>query len=202
MNPRIRVLMIDNFDSFTYNLVDEFLKRACDVITYRNILSTDSLHTIMESSPADLIVLSPGPGTPSQAGICIPLVRQYCGKVPILGVCLGHQAIVEALGGRVGRAPEIVHGKTSLIRHDGNTIFAGLANPLQVARYHSLCALDVPKELEISATSHDGIVMAVRHRRADYLVEGVQFHPESVMTTLGGGIIENVLKLIAERRRP
>ena len=202
MNPRIRVLMIDNFDSFTYNLVDEFLKRACDVITYRNILSPDSLHTIMESSPADLIVLSPGPGTPSQAGICIPLVRQYCGKVPILGVCLGHQAIVEALGGRVGRAPEIVHGKTSLIRHDGNTIFAGLANPLQVARYHSLCALDVPKELEISATSHDGIVMAVRHRRADYLVEGVQFHPESVMTTLGGGIIENVLKLIAERRRP
>jgi anthranilate synthase component 2 len=195
----MRVLMIDNFDSFTYNLVDEFAKRGCEVDTFRNNITLDVLKAIMMSHPADLIVMSPGPGNPAQAGICMPLVRAYCGKAPILGVCLGHQAIVEALGGHVGKAPKVVHGKTSAITHDGKSIFLGLDSPLSVARYHSLCALQVPAELEVSAASQDGTVMAVRHRSENVFLEGVQFHPESVMTTQGGILIENVIEIVKRR---
>jgi anthranilate synthase component 2 len=199
MKTRLRALMIDNFDSFTYNLVDEFAKRGCEVMTYRNTLSLDSLGKILNEGPVDLIILSPGPGNPAQAGICIPLIREYCGRVAIFGVCLGLQAMVEALGGRVGGASRIVHGKTSAIRHDGRTIFRGLGNPLPVARYHSLCALTVPQELEVSAETEDGTVMAVRHCDAGVFLEGVQFHPESVMTTQGGIMIENVIEMVGRR---
>jgi len=199
MKTRLRALMIDNFDSFTYNLVDEFAKRGCEVMTYRNTVTMKSLAKIVGESPVDLVILSPGPGNPAQAGICIPLIREYCGRVPILGVCLGHQAMVEAFGGKVGTASRIVHGKTSAIKHDGRTIFRGLGNPLPVARYHSLCALTVPKELEVSAETEDGTVMAVRHRDAAVFLEGVQFHPESVMTTQGGIMIENVIEMVGRR---
>jgi anthranilate synthase component 2 len=199
MKSGITVLMIDNFDSFTYNLVDEFAKRGCEVAVFRNTLSMDSLNAVSRKHLADLIVLSPGPGKPAQAGICIPLIHAFCGKAPILGVCLGHQAIVEALGGKVDKAKRVVHGKVSAIRHDGKSIFRGLPNPLSAARYHSLCALEVPADLEVSAVTDDGTVMAVRHCREDIFLEGVQFHPESVMTTHGGVMIDNVIELVKTR---
>ena len=186
--------MIDNFDSFTYNLVDEFEKRNCKVHVYRNNIGMENFKRIVQKIKPKLIMISPGPSTPKEAGISIPSIKEYCGKIPIFGVCLGHQSIIEAFDGIVGRAPEVLHGKPSKIRHDGGTIFKGLENPLQVGRYHSLAGLKIPEELEISARSESDVVMGVRHKK--FFVEGVQFHPESILTPSGGLIIENLLAMI------
>ena len=196
MNSNLRILVIDNFDSFTYNLVDEFAKRKCQVRIYRNNIPMDSMKKIIEEYTPHLIVLSPGSGNPKQAGICIPLIQEFTGKIPVLGVCLGHQAIIEALGGEVDKANEVVHGKTSLVYHNSEGLFNNLPNPLTVARYHSLCAVRTPNSLEIIAKTKDGIVMAVRSKNEDVFLEGFQFHPESVMTTHGGKIIENIIEKI------
>ncbi|HEY3998233.1 MAG TPA: aminodeoxychorismate/anthranilate synthase component II [Candidatus Xenobia bacterium] len=182
----MRVLFIDNFDSFTFNLVDEFQKRGCEVDVWRNDVS---VRQALEMA-RDLVVLSPGPGAPAEAGCCIELIRQGVGKVPMFGVCLGHQAMVEALGGVVGSAGCIVHGKASPVVHDGQGVFAGLPSPMPVARYHSLAASSVPDVLKVTARTGD-TVMAVEHRTEKLL--GVQFHPESILTPQGGRFLDNVL---------
>ncbi len=193
MTQPINILFIDNFDSFTYNLVDEFEKRKCNVLVYRNNTDMEVIGNVIEKFNPKLIVLSPGPSTPQKAGICIELVKKYCKKFPIFGVCLGHQCIIEAFGGEVDRCSETLHGKPSKIEHDGKGIFKNMENPFQAGRYHSLAALKVPDELEVSAKTKD-IVMAIRHR--DHDIVGVQFHPESVLTPIGGKIIDNLLEVV------
>lgn len=187
----MNILMIDNFDSFTFNLVDEFEKRNCKVYVYRNNVSLDEFKRIVEKIKPRLIVISPGPSTPKDAGISIDVIKRYSGKIPIFGVCLGHQAIIEAFGGIVDKAPEVFHGKPSKISHDGKNIYKNLNGTLQVARYHSLCGLKIPNELEITSKTDKGIVMGIRHKK--FFVEGVQFHPESILTPDGGLMIENLL---------
>jgi len=189
-----RVLFIDNFDSFTYNLVDEFEKRNCQVKVYRNDISLEKLNEIAGQFKPDLLVISPGPSTPKNAGVSMAAIKEFAGKTPIFGVCLGHQAMIEVFGGKVEKARETIHGKASLIQHDKKTIFKNLSNPLQAGRYHSLCGTSIPKELEVSAKSESGIVMGVRHRKL--FLEGVQFHPESILTAEGGLMIENLLKML------
>ena len=189
--------MIDNFDSFTFNLVDEFEKRNCKVFVYRNNISLNNFKSIVEEIKPKLIVISPGPSTPKDAGISIDVIKNYSGKIPIFGVCLGHQAIVEAFGGIVGKAPEVFHGKPSKISHDKKSIYKNLSNPIQVGRYHSLCGLKIPNELEIASRTNNGIVMGVRHNK--FFVEGVQFHPESILTPDGGIMIENLLEELKHR---
>ncbi len=186
------LLVIDNYDSFTYNLVQYLSELGAEVEVRRNDRIT--LEEIEAKGP-ERIVISPGPKTPREAGISIDLVRRFAGRLPILGVCLGHQAIGEAFGGRVVRAPELMHGKMSPIAHDGRTIFAGLPNPFPATRYHSLIVErdGLPACLEVSATSPNGLIMGLRHR--EYKVEGVQFHPESVMTEAGKQLLENFLRL-------
>jgi anthranilate synthase/aminodeoxychorismate synthase-like glutamine amidotransferase len=186
------ILVIDNYDSFTYNLVQYFGELGAEVEVRRNDQIT--LAEIARRAP-ERIVISPGPKTPSEAGICLDLVRTFSGRMPILGVCLGHQAIGQAFGGHVVRAPEIMHGKTSSISHDGKTIFAGLPNPFPATRYHSLIVerKSLPKCLAVSATSPGGLIMGLRHRKMQ--VEGVQFHPESVLTGAGKQLLANFLKL-------
>lgn len=193
----LKILFIDNFDSFTYNLVDEFEKRDCEVVVYRNNITLENLEVLMTKINPGLIVISPGPSSPKDAGICIDLIKNYQGKVPILGVCLGHQCMIEALGGVVDRAINTVHGKADLITHDKKTIFAGLESPLLAGRYHSLAGKVIPDCFEVSARASDNEVMAIRHKV--YFLEGVQFHPESIMTTLGGKIIENVIDLCKKK---
>lgn len=193
MKAEPRILVIDNFDSFTYNLVDEFAKRECQVMIYRNDIPFDAMKKIVCKYQPHLIVLSPGPGNPRQAGICIPLIKEFSGKIPILGVCLGHQAIIEALGGEVDKANKVVHGKTSLVYHNRDGLFDNIPNPLTAARYHSLCAVKIPESFEITAKTEDGIVMSVKSKNKNIFLEGLQFHPESVMTTHGGKIIENII---------
>ena len=188
----MNILMIDNFDSFTFNLVDEFEKRNCRVFVYRNNISMDDFGHIARKIEPKLIVISPGPSTPRDAGISIAAIKKYSGKIPIFGVCLGHQAIIEAFGGKVDKAPEVFHGKPSKIIHDKKSIYKKLGNPLQVARYHSLCGLRIPKQLEVTSRTSNGIVMGVRHKKL--FVEGVQFHPESILTPDGGIMIENLLE--------
>lgn len=190
----MNILFIDNFDSFTFNLVDEFAKRNCTVRVFRNNTAIAIIAAEIEVFKPKLIVLSPGPSTPQTAGICLKLTHRYHQTQPFLGVCLGHQCLVEAFHGKVGPCREIVHGKPSMIYHDGKGIFKNIENPLQVGRYHSLAALKVPEEFEISAT-FNGIVMAVRHRKLPLF--GVQFHPESILTPQGGQIIENLLEIIS-----
>jgi anthranilate synthase/aminodeoxychorismate synthase-like glutamine amidotransferase len=185
------ILMIDNFDSFTFNLVDEFEKRNCKVSVYRNNIGFDYLKGIIKKINPRLLIISPGPSHPRDAGVSIKLIQNYAGKIPIFGVCLGHQCIIEAFNGVVDKAPEVCHGKPSKIIHDRATIYKNLDNPLQVGRYHSLCGTKIPNELEISAKTCNNIVMGVRHKK--YFVEGVQYHPESVLTPSGGLIIENLL---------
>ncbi len=185
------VLLIDNFDSFTWNLVDELRRRGARVEVWRNDLSPeDALERALALPAPRLALLSPGPGAPAQAGCCVPLVRLCAGRVPLLGVCLGHQALVEALGGEVGRAPAVVHGKASAVEHEGTGLFAGLSSPLKVGRYHSLTATRVPSELRVTARAGD-VVMAVEHER--HALAGVQFHPESILTPAGGRLLENAL---------
>ncbi len=184
------VLVIDNYDSFTYNLVQLLGERDCRLEVYRNdVLGTSEI----EELAPDRIVISPGPGRPDQAGVSVELVRELAGKVPILGVCLGHQAIAAAFGGRVVRAPTLMHGKTSLIYHRQESILRGLPNPFTATRYHSLVVPrdDLPGCLVETAWTDDGVLMGLRHR--DHPVFGVQFHPESILTREGGQLIENFL---------
>jgi anthranilate synthase, component II (EC 4.1.3.27) len=186
------ILMIDNYDSFTYNLVQYLGELGQDVQVYRNDAIT--IEGIASKQP-DMIVISPGPCTPNDAGITLSVVEAFAGKIPILGVCLGHQAIGQAFGARVVKAKEPVHGKTSMIHHDGRTVFAGLNNPLKVCRYHSL-VLDpasIPDELEVSAVTDDGEIMGIRHKR--YVIEGVQFHPEAILTDQGHELLKNFIDM-------
>jgi anthranilate synthase component 2 len=185
------LLMIDNYDSFTWNLVQYLGQLGADVHVHRNDAIT--LSEIAAWEPAH-IVISPGPCTPNEAGISVPLIRQFAGKIPILGVCLGHQAIGQAFGGRIVRAQRVMHGKLSPVTHDGEGVFAGLPSPLTATRYHSLSIerASLPDELEVSATADDGEIMGVRHRR--FAVEGVQFHPEAFLTEHGHALLRNFLK--------
>ncbi len=186
------VFVLDNYDSFTYNLVQYMGELGAEMTIRRN----DEL-TVGQVAALDpeRIVISPGPCTPQEAGISMDLVRYFAGKVPVLGVCLGHQAIGAAFGGSVVRAPKLMHGKTSAVEHDGRTIFAGLASPMTCTRYHSLIISEegLPRELEVSARSEDGTIMGLRHR--DFAVEGVQFHPESALTEHGRRLVSNFLEL-------
>ncbi len=186
------ILVIDNYDSFTYNLVQYLGELGEDIEVRRN--NEITIEEIASSLP-NRIVISPGPGTPDDAGISMRVIETFGGRIPILGVCLGHQAIGQVFGGHVIRAPEIFHGKSSEIHHDRKTIFAGLADSLKAGRYHSLIvdAEKLPSCLEVSATTRDGIIMGLRHR--EMKVEGVQFHPESIMTTEGKKLLANFLKL-------
>jgi anthranilate synthase/aminodeoxychorismate synthase-like glutamine amidotransferase len=191
------ILMIDNYDSFTYNLVQYLGQLGEEVVVRRN----DEITLVeIEAMKPEAIFLSPGPCSPEQAGITCDVVRTFHTKVPIMGVCLGHQAIGHAFGGRVVRAGRIMHGKTSPILHDGRTIFAGLASPFPAGRYHSLLVErdTLPECLEVSAETAEGEVMGLRHRR--WPVEGIQFHPESILTPGGKRIIRNFLKLIDRKR--
>ena len=188
----MNVLFIDNFDSFTYNLVDEFRKRGADVRVWRNnVTARDALAEIVDLTPPRLIVLSPGPSTPAEAGCCIELIRLAAGKVPLFGVCLGHQAIVEAFGRKVSRAERAMHGKTSMLEHDGTTLFRDLPSPMRVGRYHSLVAGTLPDSLRETARAGN-YVMAVEHKELPIL--GVQFHPESILTPEGGLILDRVVE--------
>jgi anthranilate synthase/aminodeoxychorismate synthase-like glutamine amidotransferase len=186
------ILLIDNYDSFTYNLA-QFLGQLGETLEIRRN-DQITLDQIAEIAPTR-IVISPGPGTPQQAGICIEVIRRFAGQVPILGVCLGHQAIGHAFGGRVIRAPQLMHGKTSQILHDGKTIFRDLPQNFVATRYHSLIVdrKGLPKELEISAQVADGTIMGLRSR--ELRLEGVQFHPESVLTDVGMQLLQNFLTL-------
>ncbi len=192
---RLPVLFIDNFDSFTYNLVDEFEKRDCEVLVYRSNIDMKTIDSAIKKFKPKLIVISPGPGTPRQAGNSIEIIQRYHKEIPIFGVCLGHQCIIEAFEGKVSRAVEIVHGKPSTIQHDNEGIFKGIENPFQAGRYHSLAGTDIPYCLEISARTADkDIVMAVRHKENE--VMGVQFHPESILTPIGGLLIDNIISKV------
>ena len=185
------ILLLDNYDSFTFNLYQALSELGADVLVRRNDMVT--VADVERLVPTlDGIVISPGPCTPGEAGISVPLVRRLAGTVPILGVCLGHQAIGAAFGGRIIRAPRLMHGKISMIAHDGAGVFAGLPNPFQATRYHSLIVdrSTLPSELEITAEA-DGLVMGLRHRTMP--VEGVQFHPESILTPTGNDLLANFL---------
>jgi len=185
------VLFVDNFDSFTFNLVDDLRRRGAAVDVYRNDLAPGRALELALALPAPrLIVLSPGPGHPAEAGCCLELVRLARGRIPLFGVCLGHQAIVEALGGRVGPAGAVVHGKADAVEHEGGPLFRGLPSPVTVGRYHSLAALEVPAELRVTARTGD-VVMAVEHRTER--LAGVQFHPESILTPGGVALLGNVV---------
>lgn len=189
--------MIDNYDSFTYNLVHYLAELGEEVRVVRNDMIGLADVNVMEPSA---IVISPGPGSPNSAGISLELVRHYAARIPILGVCLGHQAIGQAFGGRVTRAAHLMHGKTCPVEHDGKTIFRGLPSPFTATRYHSLIVdgEKLPSCLEVSARSPEGEIMALRHRR--YPVEGVQFHPESILTEWGRELLSNFLGLGTGRR--
>jgi len=183
------LLILDNYDSFTYNLVHLFEELGAEVRVFRNDAIT--VEEAERLAPSHLVV-SPGPGRPADAGISVELIRRLGPQVPTLGVCLGHQAVVEAFGGRVGRARALLHGKSSLVEHDGKGVFRGLGQQLEAGRYHSLAAVEIPDELEVSARTPDGEVMGVRHRELP--IEGVQFHPESVLTPLGHELGKNFLR--------
>jgi para-aminobenzoate synthetase component 2 len=187
------LLVIDNYDSFTYNLVQYLGELGETVEVRRNNRVT--IDEIENSLRPERIVISPGPGTPDDAGITLDVIAHFSGKVPLLGVCLGHQAIGQAFGGKVIRAPELMHGKASRVSHDGKTIFAGMNDPILAGRYHSLIVEkeSLPASLEISAQTADDIIMGLRHR--ELKVEGVQFHPESILTSEGKQLLANFLKL-------
>jgi para-aminobenzoate synthetase component II len=193
-----RLVVIDNYDSFTYNLVQYFevLGARCQVF-YNDALPAAS---VLALDP-DGIVLSPGPRTPDDAGVCLSMIREAAGKIPLLGVCLGHQAIGQAFGGKVVRAERIMHGKTSPIEHDGRALYQGIESPFTATRYHSLLVEreSLPDCLEISAWTHEGEIMGLRHRQL--AVEGMQYHPESILTTRGSKLLENWLQALPARKR-
>ncbi len=186
--PPLRILVVDNYDSFVFNLVQYLAQLGAEPVVRRN----DAVEPA-EADAFDGVLLSPGPGTPEEAGVCVDMVRHAAGRVPVLGVCLGHQAIGVAYGAKVGRAPELLHGKTSQVHHTGLGVLAGLPDPFTATRYHSLAVetSTVPDELEVTGTTASGVVMAMRHREVD--VEGVQFHPESVLTEGGHRMLANWL---------
>ena len=191
-SAKTKVLFIDNFDSFTYNLVDEFGKRNCDTLVYRADTMLEELKKVTGQFSPVLLVISPGPGDPDKAGVSLEAIGYFKDKLPVFGVCLGHQCIVQHFGGEITHAPAVMHGKPSRISHTGKGIFAGIENPLQAGRYHSLCALSLPDCLERTA-EFEGVVMGVQHKTLP--VFGVQFHPESVLTPTGGRIIENLIEI-------
>ncbi len=190
------ILLIDNYDSFTYNIYQYLGCLGAKVKVVRN--DAISVKDVARLKP-EAIVLSPGPGTPDESGITLETISTYAGKIPILGVCLGHQSIGQAFGGKVIRAGKLMHGKTSMIKHSNKGVFKGLPNPLEVTRYHSLIVerKSLPDCLEVTATTDDGLIMGLRHKR--YLVEGVQFHPESYVTQNGMDMLQNFLDLAAKR---
>jgi anthranilate synthase/aminodeoxychorismate synthase-like glutamine amidotransferase len=193
-----RLLLIDNYDSFTYNLVQAFMVLGAEVLVHRNDrISVDEARAL---APTHLCI-SPGPGTPQDAGVSMQMIAAFAGHVPVLGVCLGHQSLVEVFGGKVVRAARLMHGKTSQVHHDGRGILAGLPEPFEAGRYHSLIAQpqSLPDVLEVSARTDEGEIMAVRHR--DLMVEGVQFHPESVLTPQGPLLMDNFLRQRSARRQ-
>jgi anthranilate synthase/aminodeoxychorismate synthase-like glutamine amidotransferase len=194
---KTRLLLIDNYDSFTYNLVQAFLVLGADVHVYRNDAMT--VEQALAFAPSHLCI-SPGPGTPYDAGVSMDMIRAFAGRLPVLGVCLGHQSIVEVFGGKVVRAGRLMHGKTSIIQHDGASLFAGLPQPCEVGRYHSLIAAPetLPAQLEVTARTQEGEIMAVRHR--SLMVEGVQFHPESILTPDGPALMKNFLEFTGGQR--
>jgi anthranilate synthase component 2/para-aminobenzoate synthetase component 2 len=187
----VRMLLIDNYDSFTYNLVQAFAAHGANVMVYRN--DAISVDEALELSPTHLVI-SPGPGRPEDAGMSLAMIEAFAGKVSVLGVCLGHQSIVQAYGGKIVRAERLMHGKTSMVNHDGQSIFEGISQPFEVGRYHSLCAEQdsLPEVLEITAQTDRGEIMGVRHRTLP--VEGVQFHPESVLTPEGDRLMANFMR--------
>ena len=191
-DPRPMLLVIDNYDSFTYNLVQYLGELGETVEVYRNDEITIEQ---IEAKRPQRIVISPGPGTPDDAGVSLEVIKHFAGKIPILGVCLGHQAIAQAFGGVVLRAPVLMHGKASEIRHDGQTIFSGLNDSFQAGRYHSLIVerSSLPQSLEVSAATADGVIMGIRNR--EMKLEGVQFHPESILTDCGKSLLANFLNL-------
>ncbi len=184
------ILLIDNYDSFTYNLYQYLCELGVDVVVRRNDEIT--VDDVREMQP-ERVVISPGPCTPKEAGVSVELIRELAGTVPILGVCLGHQAVGSAFRAEVINAPELMHGKTSMIHHDNRGVFSGLPNPFVATRYHSLILREesIPPELEISARADDGVVMGLRHRHHE--IEGVQFHPESILTTVGKDLLANFI---------
>ena len=187
----VRMLLIDNYDSFTYNLVQAFAAHGADVMVYRNDAIT--VDEALALAPSHLVI-SPGPGRPENAGVSLAMIEAFAGKIPVLGVCLGHQSIVQAYSGEIVRADRLMHGKTSMVSHDGQTIFEGLSQPFEVGRYHSLCAEQdsLPDVLEITAQTDRGEIMGVRHKTLP--VEGVQFHPESVLTPEGDRLMANFMR--------
>ncbi len=189
-----RVLVIDNYDSFVYNLVQELGELGADPVVFRN--DTIDVDAIRSARP-DAVLISPGPGRPEDGGVSLEAIGALAGEIPLLGVCLGHQCIGQVFGGVVVSAPHLMHGKTSEIHHDGQGIFSGLPNPFVATRYHSLIvrADSVPDELMVTATTTDGVIMGLRHRELP--VEGVQFHPESVLTASGPALLENFLNQLA-----
>ncbi|AJI95884.1 anthranilate synthase component II [Yersinia ruckeri] len=192
------ILLLDNVDSFTYNLVDQLRASGHRVVIYRNYIAADTIIARLQAMTQPVLILSPGPGTPAQAGCMPELLQRLRGQLPIIGICLGHQAIVEAYGGHVGQAGEILHGKASSIHHDQQGMFSGMPNPLPVARYHSLVGSHIPAELTVNACFGE-MVMAVRHDQ--HRVCGYQFHPESILTTQGARLLEQTLAwALAESR--
>ena len=187
----VRMLLIDNYDSFTYNLVQAFAAMGASVMVYRNDAITVPGALALEPTH---LVISPGPGRPENAGVSLEMIEAFAGKVPILGVCLGHQSIVQQRGGEIVRAERLMHGKTSMVKHDGKSIFEGLSNPFEVGRYHSLCAEKetLPADLVITAQTERGEIMGVRHKMLQ--IEGVQFHPESVLTPEGDKLMANFMR--------
>ena len=195
MTPRL--LLIDNYDSFTYNLVQAFLVLGADVLVHRNdAISVDDARALEPTH----VCISPGPGTPRDAGVSMQTIRAFAGRVPVLGVCLGHQSLVEVFGGDVVRAGRLMHGKVSMVEHDGRELFAGLPQPFPAGRYHSLIAQPdtLPAVLDVTARTAEGEIMGVRHR--EYVVEGVQFHPESILTPDGPRMLERFLQTSAALR--
>ena len=186
----MKMLLIDNYDSFTYNLVQAFAAQGVEVLVYRN--DAISVDEALRLEPTH-VVISPGPGHPNDAGVSLDMIAAFAGRVPLLGVCLGHQCLVQHFGGEIVRAPRLMHGKTSLAKHDGKTIYAGLPQPVEVGRYHSLCAqhASLPDELEVTASTDRDEIMGVRH--LELPLEGVQFHPESVLTPDGDRLMASFL---------
>lgn len=181
------ILFLDNFDSFTYNLVDQFRVLGHQVKVYRNDCDLEQIVQTALNTPNTVLALSPGPGTPQEAGILLPLIQRLKNTIPIIGICLGHQALIEAFGGKVVHVGEVLHGKVSKINHDGQAMFRDIANPMPVARYHSLMGSELPDELIVNA-DYNGIVMAIRHRNLP--ICGFQFHPESILTVQGSKLLE------------
>ncbi len=188
----VRILLIDNYDSFTYNLVQAFAAQGAEVLVYRN----DEIERdqALELEPTHLVI-SPGPGRPEEAGVSLAMIDAFAEKVPMLGVCLGHQCLVSHFGGEIVRAERLMHGKTSMVKHDNKTVFAGLSEPFEAGRYHSLCAEhdSLPDSLELTAQTARGEIMGVRHRELP--LEGVQFHPESVLTPEGDKLMNNFMRM-------